>query len=165
MTRREGRDHDNGLVLIAAFKLIKSILLIAVGLGAIGLFHHGVADASNRLLATFSSGTERRMTQSVVSRISGMSTGRIEALGIGAFLYGTLFLVEATGLWLQKRWAEYLTIVATGSFIPFEIYELVREVTAPRIVALVVNVAVVIYLIVRLRRNHRERAGSTDDRH
>jgi uncharacterized membrane protein (DUF2068 family) len=122
-----------------------------VALGAIGLVHRGVTDASNRLLATFSSGTERRVAQSLISRLSGMSPRRIEALGIGAFVYALLFLIEAAGLWLEKRWAEYLTIIATGSFIPFEIYELVHAVTAARIATLVVNIAVVIYLIVRLR--------------
>jgi len=157
MTIREGRHHDRGIALIATFKLVKAILLLAVGLGAIGLFHHGVADASSRFLATLSSGTERRVTQAVLSRLSGMSPRRIEALGIGAFLYGLLFLVEAVGLWLQKRWAEYLTSIATGSFIPFEIYELMHAVTAARIAALVVNIAVVVYLIVRLRRNRSEK--------
>jgi uncharacterized membrane protein (DUF2068 family) len=159
MTIGEGRPHDRGIVLIVAFKLVKAILLLGVALGAIGLVHRGVTDASSRLLAAFSSGTERRVTQSVISRLSGMSPRRIEALGIGAFLYALLFLIEAAGLWLQKRWAEYLTSIATGSFIPFEIYELVQAVTAARIATLAANSAVVIYLIVRLRRYRREKGA------
>jgi uncharacterized membrane protein (DUF2068 family) len=152
MTNRAGRHRDRGIVLIAAFKLVKAILLLAVGFGAIDLVRRGVADASSRVLSTFSSGTDRRVIQSALSRLSGMSPGHIEALGIGAFLLGLLFLVEAVGLWLQKPWAQYLTIIATGSFIPFEIYELTRAVTAARIATLAVNIAVVIYLIVRSRR-------------
>jgi uncharacterized membrane protein (DUF2068 family) len=81
-----------------------------------------------------------------------MGPTRIAALGVGAFLYAALFLVEGIGLWLQRRWAEYLTVVATASFIPFEIFEVARRVTATRMVALVVNLAILVYLIVRLRR-------------
>jgi uncharacterized membrane protein (DUF2068 family) len=81
-----------------------------------------------------------------------MGPTRIAALGVGAFLYAALFLVEGTGLWRQRRWAEYLTVVATASFIPFEIYEVVRRITITRMVALVLNIAILVYLIVRLRR-------------
>jgi uncharacterized membrane protein (DUF2068 family) len=81
-----------------------------------------------------------------------MTPRRVAELGLGAFLYGALFLVEGIGLWLQRHWAEYLTVVATASFIPFEAFELVRRVTATRVVALVVNIAIVLYLVVRLRR-------------
>jgi len=147
--------HDRVLILIALFKFVKAALLLAVGLGAVGLLHAGLARESQRLLHVFSSGAERRITQAALSRVSGLSPKRIEALGIGAFLYAVLFTVEGVGLWLEKRWAEFLTVIATASFIPFEIYELARDVTATRIVALVINVAVVVYLIVRLVRRHR----------
>ena len=66
-------------------------------------------------------------------------------------MYGLLFATEGIGLWMEKRWAEYLTIIATGSLIPFEVYELQRRVTVPRGLALVVNVAVLAYLIYRVR--------------
>lgn len=146
------RDRDNGIVLIAAFKLVKALLLIAVGLGTVGIMRAGIAGVSRRVLSTVSSGTERAVTESMLSKLSGMSPRHIEALGVGAFLYAALFLVEALGLWLQKRWAEYLTVIATGSFIPFEIYELVRRITAARLGALVLNIAVVIYLVIRLAK-------------
>ena len=66
----------------------------------------------------------------------------------GALLaYGLLQLVEGGGLWFQKRWAEYLTVVATSAFIPLEIYEISHKVTFLRVGALVVNIAAVIWLI------------------
>jgi len=144
--------RDLGITLIAVFKFVKALLLFAIALGAVGLVRGGLPRASDRLLSMLSSGTERRVTEAVLSRITNMGPTRIAALGVGAFLYATLFLVEGIGLWLQRRWAEYLTVVATASFIPFEIYEVARRVTATRIVALVVNLAILVYLIVRLRR-------------
>ncbi|HET9684154.1 MAG TPA: DUF2127 domain-containing protein, partial [Gemmatimonadaceae bacterium] len=76
---------------------------------------------------------------------------QLTLVGLASICYGVLFAVEGTGLWLEKRWAEYLTIVATGSLIPFELYELVRSHTVVRVLALVLNVAGVIYLVYRLR--------------
>jgi uncharacterized membrane protein (DUF2068 family) len=73
------------------------------------------------------------------------------ALGLGAILYGSLFTVEGVGLWKGKRWAEYLTVIATSTLIAFELYELARRLTMVRVSALVVNVAAVIYLVYRLR--------------
>jgi len=153
MDRADRSGHrDLGITLIAVFKFVKALLLFTIALGALGLVRGGVPDASERLLSILSSGTERRVTQAALSRITSMGPTRIAALGVGAFLYAALFLVEGIGLWLQRRWAEYLTVVATASFIPFEIYEVARRVTATRIVALVVNLATLVYLIVRLRR-------------
>jgi uncharacterized membrane protein (DUF2068 family) len=65
--------------------------------------------------------------------------------------YGALQLVEGVGLWLLKRWGEYFAVVATAVFIPLEVYELTEKITWLRIVALVVNVAAVIYLLLSKR--------------
>ena len=66
---------------------------------------------------------------------------------LGLVAYGSLQVVEAAGLWLMKRWAEYLTVVATNLFIPIEIYELASKVTALRISALAINIGAVIWLV------------------
>ncbi len=152
---RDAGHRDLGITLIALFKFLKAVLLLAVACGAVGLMRGGVPHASERLLSIFSSGAERHGAQVVVSRITTMSPKRIGELGIVAFLYAVVFLVEGTGLWLQRRWAEYLTVVVTASLIPFEIHELMQGATVARTVTLVVNVAVVVYLVVRLWRRSR----------
>ena len=63
-----------------------------------------------------------------------------------------MFVVEGWGLWREKRWAEYLTVIVTASLIPLEIWEIVRHFTWLKVFALVVNVAIVWYLIYLLRR-------------
>jgi uncharacterized membrane protein (DUF2068 family) len=68
-------------------------------------------------------------------------------VGVAIAAYALLEGVEAVGLWLGKRWAEYLTFVATIVFIPYEIYELFKSVTALKLVALVINVAIAVYLL------------------
>ena len=79
----------------------------------------------------------------------------MQLLGLSAFAYAALFAVEGTGLWMQKRWAEYFSIVATSSLLPLEIYEVVKRVTMLRIVVLVSNVAIVAYLVWKVRASRR----------
>ena len=70
---------------------------------------------------------------------------RLAALGIGA--YALLEGAEAVGLWWQKRWAEYLTFIATTVLLPLEIYELSHKVSPFKVIAFIINVAIVIYLL------------------
>ncbi|MEY2570896.1 MAG: hypothetical protein QOE63_1246, partial [Acidimicrobiaceae bacterium] len=71
----------------------------------------------------------------------------ITLLAVTAVIYSVVEGTEAVGLWLEKRWAEYLTAVATAGFLPFEIHELLDHVTVLRVGALVVNVAILVYLV------------------
>ena len=80
-----------------------------------------------------------------------LSSTTLYAVSAAAAAYALLEGVEAVGLWFQKRWAEYLTFVATIVFIPYELFELVRTVSPFKVVALVVNVAIALYLLVAKR--------------
>ncbi len=78
-------------------------------------------------------------------------TGTLTWVAVGLLGYGVLQLIEATGLWLVKRWGEYFAVVATSLGLPIEIYELTEKITWLRIGALVINVAAVVYLLVTKR--------------
>jgi uncharacterized membrane protein (DUF2068 family) len=75
----------------------------------------------------------------------------VTVLALGALLYAALETTEGIGLAMRRRWAEYLTVIATGVLIPFEVTEVVARPTAFRVGALVVNVAIVVYLAYRKR--------------
>ena len=127
-------DRDGVIVAIAVFKLLKALVLIAAGIGLIEAMK-GRIDLS-------------RFT-------SALTPIRIKVAWVASFAYAGLFLTEGSGLLLRKRWAAWLTIIATASLIPFEIYEIVKEATALRIGALIVNVVVLVYLIWKLRRRSK----------
>ena len=143
--------HDRGLELIAAFKLLKALLLILTGAGALSLLRPETAAEVREWLAELTVGRGQQLVERALTLLDVASPKRITELGIASIVYGLLFATEGVGLWMEKRWAEYLTIIATGSLIPFEVYELQRRVTVPRGLALVVNVAVLAYLIYRVR--------------
>jgi uncharacterized membrane protein (DUF2068 family) len=79
------------------------------------------------------------------------SSSHLHLLGTVLLAYGAVEGIEAVGLWYQRRWAEYLTFLVTTSLLPLEIYEIVNHATPFKVVAFVVNVAVVIYLLLAKR--------------
>ena len=148
--------NDRGLRLIALFKFAKALLLIAVGLGALQLLHPDAAERAQRWATALATSSDRRLVQHLLAQAMGMLPGRLVVLALGAFLYAVLFATEGLGLWLGLRWAEYLTVVATASFVPIEIFEILQRLDLLRVGALVMNLAVVAYLVYRLRRASSE---------
>ena len=72
---------------------------------------------------------------------------KLKIVGVVVAAYSLLEGVEAVGLWLQRRWAEYLTLIATAGLLPFEVYELATHLTALKVIAMFINIAVVVYLL------------------
>ena len=156
--------RDPWLVAIAVFKLFKGILLIALGLGAFRLANPKTVHHLMNWLLHFSLTTGQQFIDKATDVLSRLTRGHAAALGLGAVLYGSLFTVEGVGLWKGKRWAEYLTVIATSTLIPFEVYELVRKLTIVRVSALVVNVAAVLYLVYRLRHPREAKTDAARSR-
>jgi uncharacterized membrane protein (DUF2068 family) len=75
------------------------------------------------------------------------SSTHLHELGAVLLLYAAVEGIEAVGLWYQTRWAEYLTFLVTTSLLPLEIYEIATRTTALKVIAFVINVAVVVYLL------------------
>ena len=86
-----------------------------------------------------------------LDRIFSLSGAQLELLGAAVAAYALLEGTEAVGLWLGRRWAEYLTFVATVVFIPLEVWELVGSTSWFKILALVINVAIAVYLLLAKR--------------
>jgi uncharacterized membrane protein (DUF2068 family) len=82
-----------------------------------------------------------------LNKLFSLKSSTLNLVGFGVIGYAVLEGVEAVGLWWQKRWAEYLTLIATALFIPLEVYEIVHKGSPLKIIALIVNVAVVLYLL------------------
>ncbi|MEO8033808.1 MAG: DUF2127 domain-containing protein [Acidobacteriota bacterium] len=144
------------ITLIAIFKLLKATLLVLAGLAALKLLDHGAEHQLRTWISNTPMITGSRQAGKLLSHLTRLPPERLEALGIVLFAYAALFMAEGIGLLLQKRWAEYLTVIATGSLIPIEVYELLKEFTPLRITMLVVNIAVVAYLIVKLKQGGKD---------
>ena len=140
------------LRLIGAFKLLKALLLLAGALGALSLAHGDAADVLERVTTELHIDPEGRHVGRIVQKILSLDERHLRAFSAGMIVYACVFVVEGVGLILKKVWAEWFTVIVTASFVPLEVYEIARRPGAIRIAALAVNLAIVGYLVARLRR-------------
>lgn len=145
------RERDKILTMIASFKFVKAATLVAIGLGAFQLIRTDFQEQATAIFDGLGQSVDVVPVLRLLRNIGALPASSLRLVGAGAFLYATLFIIEGIGLWRQKRWAEYLTVIATASFIPFEIFEITRRVSLPRVGALVINLLVVAYLIWRIK--------------
>ncbi len=152
-------ERKNGtLRLIALFKLVKALSLIAVGIASLKLVHSDVAGKLADWIVRLGLDPGNRFIERALIKAGDISPDKMRDMGIGSFIYAALFLTEGIGLWMMKRWAEWFTVISTGSLLPIEIYEIHRHPSVVKVLVLLVNVAVVAYLIYRIRS---ERAGKS----
>ena len=146
---------DRLLPWIAAERGFRCVVLVAIGLVLVTHPHTNWAQTVTDATRTLGLDPTSNGIQKIIAKIHGISPHRYTFFGIVAIAYGALEGAEAYGLWRRRRWGELLTIVATALlFIP-EIWELAHSVTVLKLGALLVNMAVVIYLVVRVRQQHR----------
>src|SRR5262249_51623117 len=115
------RARPRGLMLIAAFKILKGLGLLAVGIAVQILAHRQVQEVQSwaDLLRV---DPHNHYLHRLLERIPDVDPHKLRALSVGTFIYSALFFTEGIGLFLRKRWAEILTIVATAGLIPLEVY-------------------------------------------
>ena len=157
--------HNKWLVLIGAIKLIKAVVLVALGFGALKLLHRDLVDTVTRWVVDMRFDPEGRLVSLVLEKVAGISPHRLRQISIGIFCYAAMDVIEGGGLVLEKWWAEYLTLIVTASFLPWELFEIVRHVTKAKIVISLLNLAVVVYLVVYLQARARLKIKALERAH
>ncbi len=145
------RSLDPGIRLIAFFELLKGSLVAIGALGLLTMIHKDVGSVLNEAVLRLRVDPDNRYIHTLIARLSGTTPRQLEAVSAGSFLYAALRYVEGLGLMWRQRWAAYVTVIATAAFIPLEVVELARRVSWPKLVVIGMNVAVVCYLVARLR--------------
>jgi uncharacterized membrane protein (DUF2068 family) len=142
---------DRLLRLIAILKFLKAGLLIALGMGLFGLMNRNLGNVLQHWCDALRLDPGSHYVNLALEKATKVSPQQVRKLGLASFLYAGLFLAEGSGLWLRKRWGEWLTIIITGSLVPIEIYEIHRHPSWAKVVVLILNVAIVVYLIYHIR--------------
>jgi uncharacterized membrane protein (DUF2068 family) len=144
--------RDRGLLLIGLFKLGKSILFFCLGFGAIHLLHKDLGDEVMRLATALKFDPESRFVSLILDKVDLIDAHRLREISLATFGYSAVALTEGVGLLMEKVWAEYLTLILTISFLPWELYELARRPSWFRVSLLLINLAVLWYIVWLLRR-------------
>jgi uncharacterized membrane protein (DUF2068 family) len=146
------KSADNRMIrLIALFKLLKSVLLVAVGMSALHLLHKDVASVVEHWVKLLGLDPGNRHVDKALQKVGNLTPDKIRNFGVASFIYAGLFLTEGIGLWLVKRWAEWFSVIITGSLVPLEIYEIYRHPSPIKSLVVIFNIAVVGYLVYRIR--------------
>lgn len=153
-SKQQRRQHA-ALRAIAAFKFVKGALMLLVALAALALLNHDLAKWVRDIAEELQMRAHSRYVRLLLGNLGALQPHSLEAASAVAFGYAALLATEGVGLWLEKRWGEYLTTIITASLVPVELYELWCHATVTRVTVLCVNFAVVAYLIAVLRRGRQ----------
>ena len=160
---RKRQKHNKWLLLIASYKTLQAILFALIGLGARHLLHKDVGDELAALADHFRFNPESRLVNIILDRASLLNDPILRRIGILAFAYSGISYVEGIGLYFERVWAEYLTLIITASFLPLEIVEILKRQTWFRFSLLAVNLLVFIYLLQLLIIRARQRAAEDEE--
>ena len=138
--------------MVGLFKLSKAVFFGALAAGALKLVHQNVGDLALRAVDILKIDPEGRLASLVMDKADMISSHHLRQAGMLSFAYACVCVVEGIGLMLEKTWAEYFTLILTISFLPWELYELARRPDWFRLSLLLLNLAVLWYLVWLLRR-------------
>ena len=136
----------NVLRTIAVYKLVKVLLLVALALGEVRLRDASLTDKLLVWVSARPHGLGHDVVTHLIQWLSGLTTSRMHTLRIVTLAYAAVFATEGVGLWMQKRWAEWLTVIITASLIPLEVWEMIFRPSIGIGAVLVANTTIVIYL-------------------
>jgi uncharacterized membrane protein (DUF2068 family) len=167
--------HDKVVLrLIACDRALHFVVLGLLGLAVLFIASHegSLRSSFYRVLAAIQGGVAGGPVQSAghvgilheLDKLFTLRSGTLTEVGFGLLGYALLEGVEAVGLWYAKRWAEYLTFLATVILLPLEIYELSHKVSALKLIGFLINVLVVVYLVYAKRLFGLRGGGAEDER-
>ncbi len=140
------RNRPSALTWIIAFKAFKTIILTAVGVALLAMRHADPVAVLVHLALAFHLPLTSRLFDRLLSSLSDLTLPREVALAITAFAYAILMGTEGLSLYLRRPWARWFTVIATSSLIPVEAYEVIHEIQVVRVLVLLGNLAIVVYL-------------------
>jgi len=141
-----------GLMAIGVMKLLKGLTLLIAGIGVLSLLHRDAAETVKHWIEYIRIDPHDRLIDHFLERVAGVSHRTLRRLGVGTLLYSAVFCTEGVGLLMAKHWAEYMTAGVTTSFLPIEAYELIVHPSIVKAIVILLNIAVVVYLVLEIRR-------------
>jgi uncharacterized membrane protein (DUF2068 family) len=147
--------HNPALAAIALYKFAKATLSVLSAVLAWRLMDPHLEAALHTWSESLPEGFSEHLIRDALAQVSGVDPFRWKELGIVSLAYAAVFCVEGYGLWRERRWAEYMTIVTSSLLLPFEFMAVMHRMTLVRIGVLLANAVIVAYLIIVTARHRR----------
>jgi len=136
---------------------VQALLFIAIGVGALRLLHKDLEDVLTTLIDHLRFNPESKLVNVILENAANVNDHMLRRISEVFFIYAALSLVEGIGLYLERVWAEYVTLIITASFLPLELFEVVQRLTWIRAGLLVINTLVLLYLLKVVIERAKER--------
>jgi uncharacterized membrane protein (DUF2068 family) len=144
--------HSTRIIrLIALVEAAKAGLVLLAGMGVLSLIHRDLHEVAARCIEHLHMNAAKKYPRIFLDAASNVSTAQLWILAALALAYAILRSAEAYGLWYERRWAEWVGVITGGIYVPVELYELWKAANGITIAALLINIAIVAYLVLRIR--------------
>ncbi len=147
------------LRIVALMEAVKGVIVFGAGFGLLSLLHRDVRHLAESLVTRLHIDPERHFAGVFLNAAAKVTDARLWGFAGLALAYSAIRFAEGYGLWFNRRWAAWLGAVSGAIYVPIEVYELWHKPGALKVATLVLNVAVVAYLVLTLQRG---RSFATD---
>ena len=145
----------SGLRAVAVYEAAKGALVLVAGFGLLSLIHRDAQYFAEQLVAHLHLNPAKGYPRIFIDATSKVTDAKLWILAGAALGYAAVRAVEAYGLWLGRRWAEWFAVASGALYVPAEVWEITRGVTPTKLLLLSLNVCIVAYLIYVLWRSRR----------
>jgi uncharacterized membrane protein (DUF2068 family) len=147
--------RETGLRIVSLFEGAKGAIVLLTGFGLLLLIHKDLHQTAAELIRYFDFNPASKYPRIFLDLADRTSDANLWALASAALIYSVVRFAEAVGLWLDRRWAEWFGLLTGAMYLPLELFELSKGVTLPKIIVIVINAFVVLYLLYVLMRRRR----------
>jgi uncharacterized membrane protein (DUF2068 family) len=155
---RQPLNQNKALHAIALFEGVKGIAAITASLGLLSLAHHDVRAIVFALIGHFHLDPDSRFPRMLLNDATMLANANVRQAVLLAWAYAAIRLTEGYGLWKDRAWAEWLAAVSGALYLPLELNHLMQHASVINAMVLTGNIAVVAYMVVRLRRRKKQNA-------
>jgi uncharacterized membrane protein (DUF2068 family) len=154
-----------GLRLVAAFEAAKGFVVLLAGMGLFKLVHHDVQAFAEGLVAHTHLNPANGYPRIFLDLAGRITDGKLLVLASLALAYSLIRLGEAYGLWFDRQWAQWLGVASGGIYVPIELYELFHHASWVKLISLLANVGVVVFLVQRIARHSNRITSLESEQH
>lgn len=143
---------SQGMRAVAVVEASKGLVVVLAGCGLLALLHHDLQRAAEELVRHTHLNPASHLPRVFIAYAGQLDNAHLMQLALGAFAYAAVRLVEAYGLWRERTWGEAFAAASGAVYVPFELRELLRDPGLLSVTLLLVNIAIVAFMLYGLRR-------------
>ncbi len=152
---------SSGVRIVAAFESAKGLLVLVAGFGLLSLVHQNAQLVAEDIVRHFHLNPASHYPRIFLDVAGNISDSQLWLMAGFALTYAGVRLIEAYGLWRERRWAEWLAVLSSSIYMPIEVYELLSGVSWIKVGTLTVNICIVVYMSYVLKQS-RQNVGTVD---